>query len=312
MPYKSSKLPNCLDCGKQLTNAGVLRCRDCWRKAPKPPRPPRGHRPNDVRIDGPDAYLALTDRAGNVVAEVVVDRHVLPLVACYRWSYSGGYAACTVSRGGTNRKVLMHRLICGLDHGDPRMPDHIDRCGLNNRRSNLRISDTPLNAGNRSRPSSSRYPGVTWDKRNRRWVAQARKGGQFVWLGRYAAEEEAAAAYRTWREREGLPPLIDPTGATRRVDEAPKAVRPAKPFTSRYVGVKRCKQTGRWSVSFQENGRTVWLGRHDSEAEAARVATEWRQARGLPTLRVVDHLAESPPATAGTSSVPTSDRPGTP
>jgi hypothetical protein len=45
---------------------------------------------------------------------------------------------------------------------------------------------------------------------------------------------------------------------------------------SRYRGVFPCKQTGRWQARVTLNGVNHWLGRHDTEEEAARVAREFR------------------------------------
>lgn len=40
--------------------------------------------------------------------------------------------------------------------------------------------------------------------------------------------------------------------------------------TSGFKGVSFCKQTGRWTAKILANGRTRWLGRHDTAEEAAR------------------------------------------
>jgi hypothetical protein len=47
---------------------------------------------------------------------------------------------------------------------------------------------------------------------------------------------------------------------------------------SRYRGVSYCKQTGRWSATVTINRQVHWLGRHDTEEQAARVAAEFRAA----------------------------------
>ena len=40
--------------------------------------------------------------------------------------------------------------------------------------------------------------------------------------------------------------------------------------TSKYIGVHFEKSRGKWSASIRHNGKTVWLGRFDSEINAAR------------------------------------------
>jgi hypothetical protein len=54
------------------------------------------------------------------------------------------------------------------------------------------------------KPTSSRFKGVTWDKRANKWLAQIVVKGQGRSLGRYLDETEAAHAYdRAAREAWG-------------------------------------------------------------------------------------------------------------
>lgn len=45
---------------------------------------------------------------------------------------------------------------------------------------------------------------------------------------------------------------------------------------SPHRGVHPCKQTGRWSAQVTLNGRAHWLGRFDTEEEAAQAAADFR------------------------------------
>lgn len=291
MPYKNT--PNCVDCGARVSHPSVKRCRACWVAAPKPPRPPRGWTPNDYRIDGDTAYLALTNRNGEIVAETMIDADDISYVLTRRWSLDPqGYATSATERNGVYDNISLHRFVMRCRPGDGVVVDHRNRNKLDNRKANLLPSDTIHNGGNRERPVSSRFPGVTFSKQTGRWLAQGQNRGQHYYLGRYNREEDAARAYLQWREREGLPAPDDPTGELRHVCHDAPMVRPLNEPTSKYIGVARCKQTGRWRVMFTHQGRQVWLGRHDTEEEAARVAGEWLRAHGRPTLRVADVLNE--------------------
>lgn len=142
----------------------------------------------------------------------LVDTNDLPLVVGRVWGAvdNGGkgyddlfYATASrrldpakYSRYGVDK---MHRVIMGLDFGDPRQVDHIDHNGLNNRRSNLRIATCTQNQANKriqnTGTGTSRYKGVSWRSRRRKWAAQIMVDGRNREIGCFAIEEDAAAAY---------------------------------------------------------------------------------------------------------------------
>jgi hypothetical protein len=97
----------------------------------------------------------------------------------------------------------MHRLIMGvLDRPDVQI-DHKDSCGLNNQRSNLRHATAQANGFNkRARVvSTSQYKGVNWDAERGLWLARIAIDGRRKNLGRFAEEQEGAAAYNIAAER---------------------------------------------------------------------------------------------------------------
>lgn len=141
--------------------------------------------------------VPLHGRNGAVRAYTIVDERDAELVAGTRWSlHSRGYAVGW--RDG--RLVLMHRLILGLDRGDRRQADHLNRDRLDNRRANLRVVTGAENAQNVfRRHGMSRFRGVFWHKRDRIWFVQCRLNGVVYYLGRFADEEEAGRAAAAWR-----------------------------------------------------------------------------------------------------------------
>ena len=75
--------------------------------------------------------------------------------------------------------------------------DHINGNGLDNRRSNLRICTPSQNSLNRKphRNSSSRYRGVSFNKKSGKYVAQIIFNRKNRYLGIYENEIDAAIAY---------------------------------------------------------------------------------------------------------------------
>jgi len=74
--------------------------------------------------------------------------------------------------------------------------DHIDGNGLNNTRANLRICTYQQNVCNcKSRGGDSKYKGISWDKRSKKWRAKIRYNSKDKHLGVFEDEIEAAREY---------------------------------------------------------------------------------------------------------------------
>ena len=88
--------------------------------------------------------------------------------------------------------IGMHRFL--LDDPPTAAVDHINRNKRDNRKANLRActdSENCRNQGKR-RGCSSRYRGVSWNKRKSAWQVVVRENGRLKWKGWYASEAEAA------------------------------------------------------------------------------------------------------------------------
>jgi hypothetical protein len=97
-----------------------------------------------------------------------------------------------------NGKIVwhyMHREI--LNPPNSAKIDHIDRNGLNNTRSNLRLCSHKENMWNRSGSSnaSSKYKGVYLDKIRGKWGARIMVNGNPIRIGNFYSEKVAALAY---------------------------------------------------------------------------------------------------------------------
>ena len=99
-------------------------------------------------------------------------------------------------RNGTSGLVIMHRDI--INAPDEFLVDHINRNGLDNRKANLRLATRSQNRTNSKKQKgrfSSRYKGVSWHSRERRWFVEVMSGGKKRRIGCCADEVEAAKAY---------------------------------------------------------------------------------------------------------------------
>jgi hypothetical protein len=99
--------------------------------------------------------------------------------------------------GGKQREVRMHRLILGMERGNPREGDHRNKCGIDNRRKNLRPAGDDENARNSGlrRNNTSGCKGVSWHKHSQKWVARIKVNGKSISLGSFHILSEAKAAY---------------------------------------------------------------------------------------------------------------------
>ena len=114
----------------------------------------------------------------------------------YKWTsvaYNGDYYVVRTDNEG----IHMHRQLLGLAQEDPRLVDHIDRKGLNNRKENLRILTFQQNIWTHRpiRGKSSRFKGVCKIKNKNAWSALIICNGVKHPLGTFDVEEDAARAY---------------------------------------------------------------------------------------------------------------------
>lgn len=154
-----------------------------------------------------EAYIPLRARDGSVKAYAIVDAEDFEWLNQYRWYLAkDGYVVRMMRIKGDHRRmkmVHMHRLILGLPDGSPLESDHINRNRRDNRRCNLRAVTKSQNAQNRTlkNPGSSRYRGVVWNKKERKWQVSFKVNGRSLFLGLYETEEQAAEVAGAWLRR---------------------------------------------------------------------------------------------------------------
>lgn len=134
--------------------------------------------------------------------EILIDTADFELVSSIpdRWSIQkGGYRLYAVSNviqpDGSLQSTPLHRFVLQPPKGVN--VDHINRDGLDNRRSNLRLDTNNKNSSNTklSKRNKSGYRGVCWSKVAKKWHCQISHKNTVHYLGLYSDAEEAARAY---------------------------------------------------------------------------------------------------------------------
>jgi hypothetical protein len=133
----------------------------------------------------------------------LVDATDFAALSVSRWyarhCWGGAYYACrSFSHGGRQQWSYMHREVAAPRDGMG--VDHVSRDTLDNTRDNLRPASPSDNQANRKKQhreggTTSKFKGVSWDKRNRKWEARIEKDRRRTRLGYFDCELDAARAY---------------------------------------------------------------------------------------------------------------------
>lgn len=109
--------------------------------------------------------------------------------------HNSHYLQC--NRTSKYEYARFHRLILGVTDLKI-LVDHINGNGLDNRKSNLRVSNSSgnnMNARKRKSAQTSKYKGVHFDRTWSKWKAQIQHDKVKYSLGTFNTELEAALAY---------------------------------------------------------------------------------------------------------------------
>lgn len=121
------------------------------------------------------------------------------IVGCMR---RDGYRVTRIK----GKNYLVHRLIFLFHHGYlPDLIDHKDQDSTNNRIENLRASNKTKNSYNSGLPSNNKsgVRGVSWDKKNNKWIVRFKSNGVYKFLG-YFVDLEEAKFVREQEEKGGV------------------------------------------------------------------------------------------------------------
>jgi hypothetical protein len=159
--------------------------------------------PNNYRIDGDVAYLALARAGGAVVAEAIVDADDLERVLRKaRWSADWDKHARSYYVRATSKspRVSLHRFVLNAPAGV--LVDHANTDTLDCRKSNLRQCTVGQNNQNRKGPnvgSTSGARNVSWNQETKRWRVRLKVAGRSIHVGYFDNVDDAAAAAESAR-----------------------------------------------------------------------------------------------------------------
>lgn len=131
----------------------------------------------------------------------IVDDEDYDYLMRWKWRLLKGnntyYAITSIYRKHKRTTESMHRMI--LKPKDGRWVDHKDRNGLNNTRLNIRTCSKSQNGQNKipAKNARSKYKGVVWHERLKKWKAHIYLNRRDIYLGVYVNEQDAAKAYDT-------------------------------------------------------------------------------------------------------------------
>lgn len=160
---------------------------------------------NIYRVEGCMVYIYT-----NSGHEFIIDADDLPKVSSVKTTWGTDrnvrngklYVRTSYQKNNRIYRLLVHRLI--LDNHQGMMIDHINGDGLDNRKSNLRISNHHQNGSNRThlgKNNKSGFRGVHWNEKRRKFMAVAEIKEKKHYIGCFITAEEANEAVQEFRAK---------------------------------------------------------------------------------------------------------------
>lgn len=148
-----------------------------------------------------DELTILIDKNGN---NIIIDTEDLERTkSIYWWRDLEGKNSEGYARGWYNGKfILMHRFIMGVLEDEEVVIDHINHNTLDNRKTNLRITDNITNCRNRykNKNNTSGITGVNWHKATETWQVRIGDNYKRVEIGYFEDFNEAVKARKKAEE----------------------------------------------------------------------------------------------------------------
>lgn len=189
----------------------------------------------------------------------------------YFWTVTAGKKSALYVMSSTLGETLQTFILRKKDGEN--LITFADEDRLNFRKSNLILVDKSFVINKRKgfRNSSSKYKGVYWNKRRRRWISSIRVDGKLKYLGGFTSEDEAAKVYNKAAlvvfGEHAYQNIIGVDNSTQNVEVEFSEQKRSNP-TSGYKGV--CAVSDKWQSYIWMDGKNIYLGRYDTPEQAAK------------------------------------------
>lgn len=228
--------------------------------------------------------IPLNDKSGKAIDFAIIDDDQFETVSKFKWHKTHyGYAKRSRKRKVEDTKSpWMHRLIYESVYGpiESGFIDHIDRNRLNNKITNLRKVNALQNALNKGKTdkNTTGYIGVSIDKRfegKTRYIARVSINNKPKTICYTDSAREAALIrdlYMSVLYPNEVVVLNIQDASPEEIESAKKALSTAKTrkSSSKFVGVQLDKRRNTWNGCIRVNDRNIYLGRFDTEEDAAK------------------------------------------
>ncbi len=171
----------------------------------------------------------------------------------------GLYLAITLCKNGGQKQECIHTIVAKhfLNHNpngfNGLIINHKDFNKHNNSKNNLELVTPRENSNRKHIKSTSKFTGVSLDKKNGKWLSTIYAYGRHYYLGRFDNEEEAALYYE------------DAIIAVKN-NKTIKVKR--KQFSSKFKGVSWDKNKREWLSQITINKKSKYIGHYKNEFEA--------------------------------------------
>lgn len=210
----------------------------------------------------------------------IVDKEDYERVSKYNWVLSNdsqNTLRVTARNPALRRNVRLNHFVLKLDDRKRSIVIHKNKDKLDFRKENLEITheETGFYISGARQGSKSKYKGVGWYERDKKWQAMIMVNGKAIYLGRYETEEEAARIYNNAALKHfGEHAFQNVLGADNRITEnkinETKHRRRSMSHNNRYKGVSYHEKNKGFRARIQSNGKRINIGVYKDETVAAK------------------------------------------